>query len=230
MILAQEQGAIMRETGKEKGLGAEFGFGTMEGTLVLTNKRLLFACTNTREEDVPDPTGLNPYDKAMLFYSEVEDLAQVSTSAPNVFVSLEAVTKAAGHKGELSRPSLEVEWQDDTGRHTRIFTETLTGRKSRNINDWAPVIMNLKAGTQKLVSVPPAPPLDTLEGKIIEVLSDLQEKGALTIEEAVETQYKLDLDPDDVQAACERLVAEGLLARNPELTGDAFYRKVSPLG
>lgn len=220
----------MREAGKEKALGAEFGFGTKEGTLVLTNKRLIFVCTNEREEDVPDPMGLNPYGKTTLFYSEVEDLEEIPSGAPNVFVSLDAISKVTGHKGELTRPSLEVEWQDDSGRHASVFTETLTGRKGRNLNDWAPVIANLKAGTQKLVSVPAPPPMDTLEGKVVEVLSDMQEKGTLTIEEAVETQYKLDLDPDDVQAACERLVTKGLLVRNPELTDDAFYRKVSPLG
>lgn len=220
----------MRGAGKEKDLGAEFGFGTTEGTLVLTNKRLIFACTNEREEDVPNATVLTPFGKISLFYSEVEDLEQIPAGAPNVFVPLAAISKVTGHKGELTRPSLEVEWQDDGGSHTRVFTETLTGRKTRNLNDWAPVISNLKAGTQRLVNVPPPPPLDTLEGKIVEVLSDMQEKGVFDIEETVESQYKLDLDPDDVQAACDRLVTKGLLVRNPELTDDAFYRKVSPLG
>ena len=61
----------------------------------------------------------------------------------------------------------------------------------------------------------------------MEVLSDMKEKGVLTIEEDVETEYNLNLDPDEVQDACDRLVAMGLLVSNPELTGDAFYRRVS---
>ena len=53
----------------------------------------------------------------------------------------------------------------------------------------------------------------------------MKEKGTLTIEEEVETEYKLDLDPDDVQSACDRLTTKGLLVRFSELTGDSFYRK-----
>jgi len=229
-ILAQEQGANMREPGAEKQLQAEFGVGVKEGTLVLTNRRLIFACTNELDENLPGESGLNPFGKIDLVYAEVEDLSSIPSEAPNVFVELFTVSRVSGHKGDLSRPSLEVEWEDDSGKHSRIFTETLTGRKARRLSDWAPIIENLKAGKQKLVSVPAAPSTDTLEGKIIHVLSDMQEKGLFSIEEAVETEYKLELDPDDVQATCDRLVTAGLLIRNPELTGDAFYRRVSPLG
>jgi hypothetical protein len=220
----------MREAGTEKELQAEFGFGVKEGTLVLTSRRLIFVCTNERDESLPGESGLNPFGKIDLVYSEVEDLDSIPSAAPNVFVQLSAVSRVAGHKGDLSRPSLQVEWADANGKHSRIFTETLTGRKAWALNDWAPIIENLKAGRQKLVSVPPAPSTDMLEGKIVHVLSDMQEKGLFSIEEAVETEYKLELDPDDVQAACDRLVTEGLLVRNSELTGDAFYRRVSPLG
>ena len=220
----------MREAGTERELQAEFGVGVKGGTLVLTNQRLIFACTNERDEILPGESGLNPFGKIDLVYAEVEDLDSIPSGAPNVFVQLSTVSKAAGHKGDLGRPSLEVVWNDASGKHSRIFTETLTGRKTRALSDWAPIIENLKAGRQKLVSVPPAPSTDTLEGRIIHVLSDMQEKGLFSIEEAIETEYKLDLDPDDVQAACDRLATQGLLVRNSELTGDAFYRRVSPLG
>lgn len=220
----------MREAGTERELQAEFGIGVKEGTLVLTNKRLIFACANERDENLPGESGLNPFGKIDLVYAEVEDLDSISSGAPNVFVQLSTVSRATGHKGDLGRPSLQVDWDDASGKHARVFTETLTGRKARALSDWALIIENLKAGKQKLVSVPPVPSTDTLEGKIIHILSDMQEKGLFSIEEAVETEYKLELDPDDVQAACDRLAAEGLLVRNSELTGDAFYRRVSPLG
>jgi len=220
----------MRETGTEKELQAEFGIGVKKGTLILTNRRLIFACTNERDEYLPGESGLNPFGKIDLVYSEIEDLDSITSEAPNVFVPLPSTSRVTGHKGDLGRPSLEVVWDDASGRHARTFTETLTGRKARSLNEWAPIIENLKAGRQKLVNVPPAPSTDMLEGKIVHVLSDMQEKGLFSIEEAVETEYNLALDPDDVQAACERLAAEGFLVRSSELTGDAFYRRVSPLG
>ena len=220
----------MREPGTEKEIQAEFGIGVKEGTLVLTNRRLIFACTNERDENLPGESGLNPFGKIDLVYAEVEDLDSISSEVPNVFVPLSSISKVTGHRGDLGRPSLEVAWVDASGKHARTFTETLTGRKAHSLSDWALIIDNLKAGKQKLVSLPPAPSIDTLEGKIIHVLSDMQEKGVFSIEEAVETEYSLELDPDDVQAACDRLAAKGLLVRSSELTGDAFYRRVSPLG
>jgi hypothetical protein len=225
VILAQEQGATIREGGKGRELQAEFGVGAREGTLVLTNKRLIFVCTNERGEDLP----IGFYGDHLLLYSEVEDLDSILGQPPNIFIPL-AAASVKGHKGELGRPSLEVSWKDQSGSHDLVFTETLIGRRNRNLNDWAPVMENLKAGKQKLLSIPPLPPIDTLKGKIMHVLSDMQEKGVFSIEETVETEYGLDLDPDDVQAACEELTKDGLLIRSPELTGDAFYRRLSPLG
>jgi hypothetical protein len=169
------------------------------------------------------------YSDQLLLYSEVEDLDSIPNQPPNVFIPL-VTASVKGHKGELGRPSLEVSWKDQTGSHSLVFTETLTGRRNRNLNDWAQVIENLKAGKQKLISTPPAPSVDTLKGKIMHVLSDMQEKGVLSIEQAVETEYNLNLDPDQVQTACDELTGDGLLARSPELAGDAFYRRISPLG
>ena len=88
----------------------------------------------------------------------------------------------------------------------------------------------MKAGTQKLVSLPTAPSSDSLGGQIVHVLSDMQEKGIFEIEEAVETEFKVDLDPDVVQAECDRLASQGLLVRSPDSTGDTFYRRASQLG
>jgi hypothetical protein len=62
------------------------------------------------------------------------------------------------------------------------------------------------------------------------VLADMQEKGIFAIEDAVETEYKVDLDPDVVQSACDSLSSQNLLVRSPDSSGDAFYRRASPLG
>jgi hypothetical protein len=236
----------MRPAGLKKEIEAEFGVDEKEGTLVLTNKRLVFVCTNQLEEDLSAAGGLEaaveePIEdldrsgkvrgaKIALLYSEVEDLGAVPNAAPNLFIPIESISSAQGHKGGLGRPSLEVDWTDEGGKHGRVFTEMLTGRRRRNLDDWAVAIQNLKAGKQKLVSLPPAPSSDTLEGRIMRVLSDMQEKGVLTIEEQVETEFRVDTDPDAVQAACDKLASQGLLKRYPDPSGDVYYRRISPLG
>jgi len=87
-ILAEEQGAMMRMAGERKELEAEFGIGEKEGTLVLTNKRLIFVCTHEIEEDLPVSYLPNPFAKFELLYSEVEDLEEVSKDPPNLFIPL----------------------------------------------------------------------------------------------------------------------------------------------
>jgi hypothetical protein len=225
MILAQEQGANMRSAGVSKGLEAEFSVGLREGTLVLTNKRLIFVCTDEKGEDLP----VGYFGDQMLLYSEVEDLGEIPSRPPNVFIPL-AAASVKGRKAGLGRPSLEVSWRDKDGDHNLIFTETLTGRRKRNLNDWAPIIEKLKNGTQKLVTLPEVPSTDSLEGKVVRVLADMQEKGVFEIEEDVASEYDVSLDPDDVQAVCDRLASQGLLARIPDPSGDTFYRRLSPLG
>ena len=220
----------MRSGGAEKGIEAEFGVGTIKGTLVLTNERLIFVCTNEREEDLPGEGALNPMEKIRLVYSDVEDLGKIPTGKPNLFVPIGSISSVKGHATALERPSLEVTWGDDSGKHRSVFAETLMGRRKRNLNDWAQIIENLKAGKQNLISLPRAPSTDTLEGKVVHVLSDMQEKGVFEIEEAVEAEFKVDLDPDVVQVACEKLASQRLLIKYPDSSGDVFYRRASPLG
>ena len=223
LILAQEQGAIMRPGGASKEVEAEFGVGIREGTLVLTNKRLIFARTNAKGEELP----IGFYGEHLLLYSEVEDLDDIPDQPPNVFIPLETAS-AKGHKRSLERPSLEVSWKDTNGSHTAVFTENLTGRRMRNLNDWALVIENIKNGTQKLVPLPMTPSVDTLDGKVMHVMADMQEKGVFEIEEDVESEYGFDLDPDEVQAALDNLSSKHLLTQSPDSSGVVFYPRSSP--
>jgi len=225
MILAQEQGANMRPAGRVKEIEAGLGFAGKEGTLVLTNKRLIFVCTNEEGEDLP----IGYYADEMLLYTEVEDLNSIPAQAPNIFISLEGAS-LKGHKEGLGRPSLEVSWHDSEGDHDVVFTETLTGRRKRNLNDWATIIQKIKDGSQKISALPGIPSTDTLEGKVMYVLSDMQEKGLFEIEEDVESEYGVDLDPDEVQAACDNLSAQRILIKYSDSSGDVYYRRASPLG
>jgi hypothetical protein len=225
MILAQEQGAEMRSGGASKEVEAEFGLGSKQGTLVLTNRRLIFVCTNEKGEDLP----IGYYGEHLLLYSEVDDLDKIPMQPPNVFIPLEGIS-VRGRKGEIGRPSLGVSWKAKDGSHSRVFIETMVGRRAKNLNDWAVAIENIRNGTQKFVALPPPPSTETLEGKIMHVLADMQEKGTLEIESEVEDEYNLDLDPDDVQNASDRLASQRLLIRLPDSSGDTFYRRASPLG
>lgn len=230
VVLAQEQGTTMRKAGAAKEVEAEFGLDETEGTLILTNKRLVFACTDEKEEDLPGENALNPTGKIRLVYSEVEDIDHVPTEPPNIFIQIPSISSIKGHAETIGRPSLEVGWSDAKGRHVLVFTEEMAKRRGKNLNDWAAIIENLKDGKQKLITIRPPPSVDTLEGKIARVLSDMQEKGVLEIEDLVETEFKTELGPDEVQAACDKLASQGFLKRYPDSTGDTFYRRASPLG
>ena len=224
VILAQEQGAALSMTGKKKELEAEFGVGEVEGTLVLTDQRLIFVCTD--EKMVTLPVGLF---QATLIFSEVEEVGQIPQKPPNIFVTISSITSVKAHGGRLERPGFELEWEDGgTGRPFLVVQGE--ERRGKGLKDWVPIIENLRAGRQKLVTIPQAPPIDTLEGRVVRVLSDMQEKGVLEVEEEVEDQFKVDLDPDEVQAACDSMASKGIIRRYPDSSGDIYYRRASPLG
>jgi hypothetical protein len=231
VMLAQEQGVRMRRAGKEKELEGALG-GELEGTLILTNRRLIFVCTDEREDDLTiKGVGGKIAGEMRLVYSDVEDLTSIPSTGGNLFVPLSSITSVKGHAGHVERPSLEVDWRDGNENKGRVFIERLSGRsRRRNLNDWATVIERLKTGHQKLTQLPRTPPVDSLDGKIMRVLADMQRKGVFEIEEDVETQFQVNLDPDDVQAACQRLTGMGLIEKSPDPTGDLYYEKRSPLG
>jgi len=225
IMLAQEQGVIMRQAGLEKELEGGVG-GELEGTLLLTNRRLIFACTSEKEEDIRVSTLA-----LRLIYSDVEELASIPSTGGNLFIELPSITSVKGHAGHVERPSLEVKWQESAEQKSRVFIELVIGRsRRRNLDDWAAVIERVKAGKQKFTSLPKAPGTDSLEGKIMRVLADMQKKGVVEIEEEAEEEFKVKLDPDDVQDACGRLANSGLVQEIPDRSGDTYYRKKSPLG
>jgi len=221
VMLAQEQGVIMREAGEKKELEGGLG-GELEGTVVLTNRRLIFVCTDEKQDKL----------RIMrLVYSDVEDVKSVPSTGGNLFVELSSIDSVKGHAGHIERPSLEVRWRDGGAERGRVFVERMSGRsRRRNLNDWGAVIERLKAGQQKLIQLPKSPGADSLDGKVMIVLGDMQKKGVFEIQDEVEEQFKLKLDPDDVQATCDKLAGSGLLQRTLDPSGDTYYHKRSPLG
>jgi hypothetical protein len=229
VMLAQEQAVIRRGPGIRKEIEAAFGMGgETEGTLVLTDRRLVYVHGNEKEESVR----IGGFSAKRLYFSDVDSLVSMPLDSASLELPISKIVKVVGHHGEAIAPKLEVSWTDDGGaaRVTEFVQQISGASRRRNLNDWAKVIEKLKVKQLKITPLPPAPSGDTLEARILVILGDMQEKGLMTIEGEVEERYKLDLDPDDVEAACEKLIAAGLVLKPVPRYEDIYYRKASPLG
>ncbi len=230
VMLAEEQAVIHRGTGFKKEVEGAFGFGETEGTLVLTNQRLIYA-HKAAEEEVDLPVGIFTYKS--LFIDDIEGLDSIGNDSEGLDIPLSQIVRVEGHGGkDAIAPKLELQYTIQSGETCSTeFVEQITGAsRKKNLNDWAQMIRELKAGQVKLIEFPGAPSEGTLEGRIYRALGDMQEKGALTIEEEVEERYHLDLDPDDVVAGCDKLVGMGPIRKADTDEGDPFYQRISPLG
>ncbi len=232
LLLAEEQAVINRGVGIVEELEAAFDTGKeTEGTLVLTNRRLIYA-QGTAEENLPVGETM-PFieTKKRLVYSDVKNLDSIPAGPPNFSIRLDSIASVVGHHKAAMAPKLEVRWNDGGREKVTEFVQQITGgSRRRNLNDWASVIQRLKDGKQKITGLPPPPDRNSLEGKVFLVLGDMQEKGLFTIEAEVEEQFSLNLDPDDLEKACDRLVSQGLVKRSGQPGEDPFYQKISPLG
>jgi hypothetical protein len=209
LVLAEEQDVLYRvSAGRE-----------IEGTLVLTNERLLFV-VGKQEEDLQ-------FGRRMRF-TDVEDLNSIPQDPSNLSIPLASIEMDKGSAGILRKPELKVKWNDSGKDRSAEFVETLLGSRKKNLNDWAKLIGRLKSGEARLAIPSNVPGRDKLEGKILYVLADYQEKGPLEIESEVEKQFSIDLDPDAVEASCENLRTLGLVIRRHSYGLDS-YKKVSPL-
>jgi len=228
-MLAQEQAVIRRGPGIRKGVEGAFGLGgETEGTLVLTDRRLVYVHGDGKEQDIK----IGAFSQKHLFFTDVESLNSMALDEASVEIPLSKITLVTGHRGEAVAPKLEVKWTEGGGaiRTTEFVQQVTGGSRKKNLNDWAKVIDKLRAKQVKIAPQSLAPGGDTLEGRILGVLGDMQEKGSLTIEDEVEERFKVDLDPDEVEAACGRLVSAGLVRKFSPGDEDPYYRKVSPLG
>jgi hypothetical protein len=228
-MLAEELAVIHRGTGLKKEVEGAFGFGDeTEGTLILTNRRLIYA-HKTREEEEDLPTTLFSYKP--IFIDDIEGLDSVDSDPEGLEIPLSQIVSVKGHGGrDAIAPKLEVHYRIPTGEtNSTEFVEQITGvSRRKNLNDWAGMITKMKAGQVNLVELPAAPSEGTLDGRIYRILGDMQEKGTMTIEEEVEEKYNVDLDPADVAAACARLVRMGLIRKADVDYGDPFYARISP--
>ncbi len=228
VMLAQEEAVLRRGAGARKGVEAAFGMGgETEGTLVLTDRRLVYVHGREKEVDLR----VGAFSKKKLFFADVEDLDSMEMDSESFEIPFSSIVSVTGRKGPAVAPRLEAKWKDHGETRAAEFIQQVTGAsRKKNLNDWAPVVEKLRTNKLELVRLPPSPGRDTLEGRILGALGDMQEKGLFTIEEEVETRYSLDLDPELVESACERLEGSGLIVKVAPRGDGSFYRKVSPLG
>jgi hypothetical protein len=233
-ILAEEEAVVNHGVGVIQEAESDMDVGKQtEGNLVLTNLRLIYAHGAEKEVDIP-VGNIDPFltlGKKKLFTSDVEELDNIPPDPFNIMIRISTITSVKGHHRPGFAPKLELRWNAGGVDKKTEFVEQETGRSRRkNLNDWVPIIERLRAGTQKITILPPAPDRDSLEGRILLVLDDMQEKGLFTIESEIENKFKADLDPDEVKEACEKLVAQGHIRKTTSTKEDPFYVKVSPLG
>jgi len=228
-MLAQEQAVICRGPGVRKGVEAAFGMGgETEGTLVLTDRRLIYVHGKEKKEGLR----IGAFSAKRLYFSDVEDLGSLPLDSESIEIPIPKITQVTGHRGEAVAPKLVVKWTDEKGtaRSTEFVQQITGGSRRKNLDDWAKVVDKLRSKKLKVALLPQSPGQDTLAGKVLGALGDMQDKGLITIEEEVEDRFKLDLDPDEVEAACDELVAAGLVRKVSPKGEDSYYRKVSPLG
>jgi hypothetical protein len=130
IILAQEQSVTCKAVGLEK---------EYEGTLVLTNKRLLFIAAN-QEQDV----AVTPLTTARLSFADVKDLNNISTGSGNLAILLSEVEVEKGHEGLFRLTTLKIKWKEGGEAKSAEFIEGIAGAGRReNLKDWARVIESL---------------------------------------------------------------------------------------
>jgi hypothetical protein len=108
-MLAEEQAVIHRGAGLKKEVEGAFGLGgETEGTLILTDRRLIYA-HKAAEEEVDLPVGLFTYKS--LFIDDVEGLDSMSNDSEGLEIPLSRIVRAEGHGGRVAiAPKLEVEY------------------------------------------------------------------------------------------------------------------------
>jgi hypothetical protein len=234
VILAEEEAVINRGIGIVQEVKSDLDVGSQtEGNLVLTNRRLFYAHGASREVKVPS-SATAPFDvlgRKRLVVSDISDLDSIPSDPSNIQIRLSSMVSVKGHHTPGFAPKLEVRWNDSGTVKVTEFVEQETGRsRKRNLNDWARVIERLRTGTQQVMVLPPPPERDSLDWRVLAALGDMQEKGIMMLEGELESTYAIDLEPEDVREACERLAVSGLARRTTPAGEDPFYEKVSPLG
>jgi hypothetical protein len=187
-----------------------------EGSLLLTNRRLIFV-----------------EGKGSLKDSELQSVLQEND---HFTIPLPQVANVSGKQGFL-RPSLTVAWHPTPEDPSSTKTDFLQKYRPQNledarngINQWVAVIE--QAATSDLDLAPlemkneeEQPTIDDseLRSRLLEELNDKQWKGFFQIERDLGEKFGLSVDPDALERCCKNLVAEKLVEQDKH---GEFFRKI----
>ncbi|MGI0092427.1 MAG: hypothetical protein ACREBS_12035, partial [Nitrososphaerales archaeon] len=120
IILAQEQ-SVVHKMGFLK---------ESQGTLVLTNKRLIFVPAN-QEVDFRVTTVLSPGSVERFRFADVDDLKDIPKHPANLSIPLDEIELDKGEEHFFENPHLKIRWlEDGTERKAEFIADiNSTGRK-----------------------------------------------------------------------------------------------------
>ncbi|MDA4130574.1 MAG: hypothetical protein OK457_07365, partial [Thaumarchaeota archaeon] len=181
--------------------------GTIQGTLVLTKKRL-----------------------AVVKPSELSDNSGNVTSAlrgSQLTIPLDTIDSVSGQRGVL-RTSLVVNWHNPPGSSTTTRTEFIQRYRAPSptqisINEWIPLIEKEVWGEPENDGLESKTDLGELESQVRDVLTDEKWVGYFQLERELEEKYETSIDPDDLDKVLEKLIQEKVLEK--EKVGE-FFRKI----
>jgi hypothetical protein len=185
-----------------------------EGSLILTNRRLVFAKgkVNLANEEVP----------------------QILRGRDLFAIPLEQIANVSGNRGIL-RPSLNVSWRNQPGDQSTTKTEFLQNYRPKNleearngINEWVPLIE--RAAVSDVEDSPTETQSATvdeneLKSRVLEELGDMQWKGFFQISKELREKYDMSVDPDQLEKVCHGLVEDKLIEQDKH---GEFFRKIQP--
>jgi hypothetical protein len=179
--------------------------GVLQGTLVLTNKRIAL---------------VNPADANQLSNGMDRSLEKAL-----IVIPVDSVAAVSGQRGIL-RTSLVIDWHNPPGSATVTKTEFLQRSRPPNqkaINDWIPSIENQVWGESKEEGFGPTD-LTELETRVLEAFTGTGWVGYFQLSRELGEKYQTSIDPDDLDNVLAKLVREKKLEK--EKVGE-FFRKIS---
>lgn len=184
----------------------------LEGTLFLTDRRLVFVAGQELDEG--------------------EDIQKMLDEADALSIPLDQVVTASGNRGIL-RQSLNIVWHNPPDSPSTTKTEFLQKNRPRNvaeaknaISEWVPQIEETAVSevkTEQEEMVRSSPSWDQLDSKVLQALGDMKWKGFFQLERELEETYGASLDPDDLETSCKRLVKGKLIEQDKY---GAFFKKL----
>jgi hypothetical protein len=192
--LIESETQVMSKSGKK----------VLQGTLVLTNKRIAL---------------INPEDANQLSSGIDRALEKAQ-----IVIPIDSVDSVSGQRGIL-RISLIVDWHNPPGSAVTTKTEFIQRSRAPNqkaINDWIPLIENQVWGESKEEGFGPTD-LSELETRVLDAFTGNGWVGYFQLSRELGEKYQTSIDPDDLDNVLAKLVKEKKLEK--EKVGE-FFRKI----